>query len=101
VQDLGSLVPGGRSRAYNINARGEVVGSSASADGERAFLWTAATGMLDLNSLVASSGLRLTEAVGINERGYIVALGHEAHEGAAGDHDDHEQPKQVVVLVPF
>lgn len=101
IRDLGSLSPDGISRAYDINARGEVVGSSSSADGDRAFIWTAATGMVDLNTLLTSADLHLTEALGINDNGHIVAIGHDVLNEAPGDHDDHEQPKRVVVLIPI
>jgi probable HAF family extracellular repeat protein len=101
IRDLGSLSPDGDSRAYDINARGEVVGSSSSADGDRAYIWTAATGMIDLNTLLTSSDLHLTEALGINDNGHILAVGHDVLSQEPGGHDDHEQPKRVVVLIPL
>jgi probable HAF family extracellular repeat protein len=73
MSDLGTL--GGRnSAAYTINSTGEVVGKAQNAAGAtRAFLY-AEGAMQDLNALVVS-GLNgtLTDAVGINDLGQIVA----------------------------
>src|SRR5262249_14443685 len=62
---------------WGINADGDVVGSSSTAAGEvHAFLYTARTGMIDLNSLLpANSGWELTSATGINDDGSIVGAG--------------------------
>ena len=77
LQDLGTL--GGFSSAGNaINDLGWVVGTSYLSDNasQRAFLYTAATGMIDLNTLLPiSSGWILQEARGINENGQIVGVG--------------------------
>jgi probable HAF family extracellular repeat protein len=85
--DLGVLPGGAHSQAFGTNDAGAVVGSSDSADGTRAVLWTRTGGVQDLN---------LTKAVGINNRGVIIALGHEP----SGDAHDHELPIRVVMLVP-
>jgi probable HAF family extracellular repeat protein len=70
------------SAALGINSAGHVVGEAKSPAAsstprfQRAFLWTSATGMLDLNALVPQiPGLLLTEAHGINDKGQIVAVG--------------------------
>lgn len=98
--DLGTLPGGDFSRAYGINARGEVVGTSTSAEGDRAFIWTAARGMVDLNTLVSLPDLTLVSAASINRNGVIVAIGQEAHaEGGEDDHH-HEGPRRIVVLRP-
>jgi probable HAF family extracellular repeat protein len=70
MQDLGTL--GGLiSRAWGINARGQVVGDSTTAAGRaRPFLWEAGTGMQDLGSDFFSVPL------GINARGQIVGWSH-------------------------
>jgi probable HAF family extracellular repeat protein len=57
-----------------INEHGAVVGSAWLVGGTRAFLWTAADGMQDLNGMLdEAEGTWLYEAVGINEAGQIAA----------------------------
>jgi probable HAF family extracellular repeat protein len=103
IQRLGTL-PGGRySQALAINDRGAVVGISGSTLGTRAFLWTAAGGVQDLNGLIpAGAGLVLSAALGINNLGQIVAIGHD--DQGLGGHDEHEHnhelPLRVLLLVP-
>jgi probable HAF family extracellular repeat protein len=110
IQDLGALFEGGTSRARDINDRGEVVGTSVGDHEVRAFIWTAETGMVDINALVSLPSIRLTDAVGINKKGDIVVIGHEKtaaqHEHEAGQDDGehnhaddgHEQARQIYVL---
>ncbi|MDQ3060366.1 MAG: DUF3466 family protein [Pseudomonadota bacterium] len=100
IQDLGVLAGGTDSRARDINARGEVVGTSSSSNGDRGFIWTRAGGMQDLNTLANIPGLVITDALSVNRTGDIVVVGHDAHAGAAHEHDDHEEPLRVVVLHP-
>lgn len=104
IRDLGTLAGGTDSRARDINARGEVVGTSTSTRGGRAFVWTAANGMVDLNALVSLPGFVLTDALGINQNGDIVAVAQEAHHDATGggghEHTDHEVPRRIFVLTP-
>lgn len=72
VQDLGTL--GSKySIAYDINDLGQVVGFSSDTQGMTAFLWTSATGMINLQSLVQNlpPGVRLKVAFAINEKGEI------------------------------
>ena len=100
IQDLGTLPGGYYSRALSINARGEVVGSSDSSLGSRAFLWTASRGMQDLNMLIPTgSDFVLFEAVSVNDRGMILALGSD-DDGHRHDHGDHEAPARVLMLIP-
>ena len=68
---------GGSDEPPAINNEGLVVGSSNDIWGrESAFLWTEATGMVDLNELVEMpSGDRLDRAVDINESGQILCSG--------------------------
>jgi probable HAF family extracellular repeat protein len=70
MHDLGTL--GGESGAGGINSHDHVVGASH----RRAFLWTKADGMVDLNTLIdPQSGWLLKEAQSINDRGQIVGNG--------------------------
>jgi probable HAF family extracellular repeat protein len=103
IQDIGTLPGGSESRARDINDRGEVVGTSTSSHGNRAFIWTAAEGMLDLNTLFVLPGVVVTDAMGINKTGDIVVIGHMQETASADpagghDHGDHEQPRQIFVL---
>jgi probable HAF family extracellular repeat protein len=81
MKSLGTLPGGISSRALSINQQGVVVGSSQTSVGvthpvPRAFVWSPAGGMQDLNALIAAgSGVFLMEAVGINARGQILVLG--------------------------
>jgi probable HAF family extracellular repeat protein len=102
IKDLGVLPGGDSSRALGINDRSEVVGTSESLLGSRAFVWTADAGMQDLNTLVAgASGIVLIQAVAINNRGTILAVGRDdTGEGPSHDHDAHEFPIRIVLLIP-
>ena len=84
VHDLGSFALRGFSRALDINDAGTIVGAAGVDHGSRAFIWTRTGGMQDLNTLVAPGNFVLTQAVGINNVGDIVATGH--------DHVPHGQP---------
>ncbi|MBA2352019.1 MAG: hypothetical protein H0V78_09615 [Burkholderiales bacterium] len=107
LQNLGVLAEGNDSRARDVNSSREIVGLSNSASGSRAFIWTAAAGMQDLNTMIAVPGLVLTEALGITDRGQILAVGQDASEEAAGhghatgehSHTD-ELPIRVILLTP-
>lgn len=72
VESLGTLPGQGWSTAFAINDLGQVVGWS----GFRAFLWSRAKGMQDLNNLIpGNSGWVLTAANSINTRGQITGEG--------------------------
>jgi len=106
VRDLGTLAGGDDSRARDVNNRGEVVGTSSSTDGDRAFVWTAAGGMQDLNTLVSVPGLVMTDALGINRKGDIVVMGYAGQSHAHGDgevdeHVDHHVARRIFVLRPL
>ncbi len=75
MSDLGNL--GLSSFAYGINSEGQIVGHSKINDGTfRAFLWENRGPMIDLNSLISpGSGLTLTDAFYINDRGEIAGSG--------------------------
>lgn len=77
IVDLGTL-GGTASRALGINRDGVVVGASNTPAGDleyRAFLWSRAQGMIDLNTRMrnAPPGLVVTGAVAISDSGAIVA----------------------------
>jgi probable HAF family extracellular repeat protein len=75
MTDLGNL--GQTSFAYGINPEGQVVGHSLINDGSfRAFLWENRGPMIDLNALIPpGSGLTLTDAIYVNDRGEIAGNG--------------------------
>jgi probable HAF family extracellular repeat protein len=70
MKDLGSITGfPALASATDINVAGQVVGTNNG----RAFIWTADNGMRDLNKLVPPGTRLLSEAVGINDEGQIVA----------------------------
>jgi len=75
--DLGTVGTDTWSWGYSINASGQVVGLSGTPNVDsKAFLWTSAGGMVDLNSLIPSgSGWQLNTAFGINDAGQITGRG--------------------------
>ena len=75
--DLGTLPGSASSRAFAINARGDVVGASSEGV-EHAFLWTANGGFVDLGTL----GGTISYARGINARGDIVGTSTTATQGS-------------------
>jgi len=106
VTGLGALPGGEFSEAFGINDSGAVVGATSSSAGGRAFLWTRTGGMQDLNALVPPSHVVLIKAVGINNAGAIVAVGHAtppgglAAHGPGDDHALHDLPLRVFLLRP-
>jgi probable HAF family extracellular repeat protein len=97
ITDLGTLPGDALSTATNINSFGQVIGASGSTLGTlplgapggagfdggdpitvigRPYIWTQATGMQDLNTLIpANSGWVLNSTTGINLWGQIVGTG--------------------------
>jgi probable HAF family extracellular repeat protein len=77
MRDLGTVAGDGCSSAYATNAKGQVIGASFACDFSvvRAFLWKEGR-MIDLNRFVPpNSGIFLTDASSINDRGEIVIGG--------------------------
>jgi probable HAF family extracellular repeat protein len=87
IKDLGTVDGDACSRAYGLNARGQVVGGSSDCHNFlHAFLWDRGGPMLDLNKLIPpGSGWVLTNAFNINDRGEILAKA--APEGFTPDDD--------------
>lgn len=82
MSNLGTLPGDFSSTATGINDTDQIVGYStglvsSQVSRTHAVLWTAAEGIHDLNDLIdPNSGCVLTEAMGINNRGQIVANGY-------------------------
>jgi probable HAF family extracellular repeat protein len=81
ILDLGTVSGDACSRGRAINARGQIVGGSSDCRNIlHAFLWEEGGPMIDLNTVIPpGSGLQLTSAFNINDRGEILAksdLGH-------------------------
>jgi probable HAF family extracellular repeat protein len=101
MKDLGTLPGGDYSRALGINNSGQVVGTSTNSSGTRAFVWTSVDGMKDLNDSVPASGVELSEAYCINDRGQIAALsGGGEHPPAPSDNHEEEHFYRVFLLTP-
>jgi probable HAF family extracellular repeat protein len=76
-----------RASAADVNNLGAVVGTSGSGISDiRAFVWTEAEGMLDLNGLldVSGSGWRLLQAAANNDAGQIAGWGYYDPDGPGG-----------------
>lgn len=75
ILDLGTIGSDACSRGRAINAKGQIVGGSSDCHNFlHAFVWEEGGPMLDLNTLIPpGSGLQLTNAVNINDRGEILA----------------------------
>jgi probable HAF family extracellular repeat protein len=99
ILDLGTVDDDPCSRGRAINARGQIVGGSSDCSHAflHAFVWEEGTGMIDLNSVIPpGSGLQLTNAFNINDRGEILAKS--VPEGVTPVDD--EDLGHVVLLVP-
>lgn len=74
MTNLGTLDGDHDSAAHSINAKGQIVGESATDlffTSTRAFLWENGGPMIDLNALVPGSELESAAGVSINDRGEI------------------------------
>jgi len=109
-QDLGVLSGGTNSRARDVDDNDWVVGTGDSSQGNRAFLWSSATGMLDLNTLLTNSSLILVDALSINNQGVILAIGIDVSDAppmhamgtmvATSHVEERELPRHIVLLTP-
>ena len=76
MTDLQTVGSDPSSQATSINSRGQVVGGSFDIVDLHGFLWEAGGPIMDLNTLVSpSSGVTITSALEINDRGEIAASG--------------------------
>ena len=75
IRDLGTVPGDPCSRGRGLNIRGQVVGGSSDCHNFlHAFLWEDDGPMVDLNTLISpGSGVQLTNAFNINDRGEILA----------------------------
>lgn len=81
--DSGSAAAGDRNIAWGINASEQVVGSYGSGSTQRAFIWTAANGLVDLTEdlLDPAPWSRIGTAFAINDQGWIVGDGYDDQGG--------------------
>lgn len=110
-QDLGVLTGGTNSRARWISDNDSIVGTGDSSQGNRAFLWSAATGMLDLNTLSTTPSLILVDALSIDKNGVILAIGIDVNDAppmaamgtmvATSHVEERELPRHIVLLTPI
>jgi len=71
--DLGVLAGDTSSLARNVNNAGTIVGYSNGTGGNRGFVWTAASGMVDLNSVLTNgTGWTVTYGFDVNNNDWIV-----------------------------
>jgi len=98
ILDLGTVSGDACSRGKAINARGQIVGGSSDCRNFlHAFVWEEGGPMIDLNSVIPpGSGLQLTNAFNINNRGEILAKSIPAGVTPIDDED----LGHVVLLVP-
>jgi probable HAF family extracellular repeat protein len=106
MRDLGVLGGTNYSEASGINNKGVAVGTTDTNLGRRAFIWTAAKGMVDLNTLVPSDQrVVLTAALAVNDAGQILAIGSPDHNPNSKkydvfDHTSHAGVVRVYLLTP-
>jgi probable HAF family extracellular repeat protein len=98
IHDLGTVDGDACSAATVVNSRGQVIGTSTDcANALHAFVWQAGSPMRDLNTLIApGSGLVLSRAIDINDRGEILVQSRPVGMPPSDDED----LGHVVLLVP-
>ena len=101
--DLGTLPEDSSGNAYYVNSRGQVVGTSEDRQhmllgvSQHAVLWENGGPQVDLNTLIPpGSGLQLTYAVAINDRGEIAGFG--VPPGVPPE--DYETKGHAYILIP-
>ena len=98
IHDLGTVDGDACSAATVVNSRGQVIGTSTDcANALHAFVWEAGSPMRDLNTLIApGTGLVLTRAIDINDRGEILVQSR----AVATPPQDDDDLGHVVLLIP-
>lgn len=98
ILDLGTVEGDACSHGRAINARGQIVGGSTDCHSAlHAFVWEEGGPMLDLNTLVPpGSGVQLTNAIDINDRGEILVQSDPLGVTPIGEED----LGHLVLLVP-
>lgn len=98
ILDLGTVEGDACSHGRAINARGQIVGGSTDCHRAlHAFVWEEGGPMLDLNTLIPpGSGVQLTNAININDRGEILAQSDPLGVTPIGEED----LGHLVLLVP-
>lgn len=100
IKNLGVLSGRVSSRALGINNDGDVVGYSEGGHSrDHAFIWTSKTGMKDLNELVPSgSGFVLVQAIAINSKGNISAVGYDESMNPDGHLHSEQVPLRIFTV---
>jgi len=100
IKNLGVLSGRVSSRALGINNDGDVVGYSEGGHSrDHAFIWTSKTGMRDLNELVPSgSGFVLVQAIAINSKGNISAVGYDESVNPDGHLHSEQIPLRIFTV---
>ena len=98
ILDLGTVEGDACSHGRAINAKGQIVGGSTDCHRAlHAFVWEEGGPMLDLNTLIRpGSGVQLTNAIDINDRGEILAQSDPLGVTPIGE----ENLGHLVLLVP-
>jgi probable HAF family extracellular repeat protein len=98
ILDLGTVEGDACSHGRAINAKGQIVGGSTDCHRAlHAFVWEEGGPMLDLNALIPpGSGVQLTNAININDRGEILAQSDPLGVTPIGE----ESLGHLVLLVP-
>jgi uncharacterized membrane protein len=89
------------SAALAINSAGEVVGFCLCGQEERAVMWTRDRRTMDLNDAIpATSGIFLTSALAINDRGQIAVTAVPSHALEQDQGHQHAGPGVAYLLTP-
>lgn len=100
IKNLGALTGRTSSRALGVNNNGDVVGYSEGVNSrDHAFIWTNKTGMQDLNELIPSgSGFVLVQAIAINSKGNISAIGYDESMNPHGHLHAEQIPLRIFIV---